>query len=191
MELNEKQRSLFDSMTKLQQKFSLGIVKGLSQIDAYRQAGGKAKTNDTARACASEILTKPNVKAFIDEIGSAAITDAVMTRQEALERLSVMARASIHEMVEFGESDCGLDEDGKPIIQASWRFKPSTLQSPESLAAISELTAGPRGISLKLHDPKAAIKQLAEMQGWEPPKESKLTITTTKPLSALFDDDET
>ena len=43
MELTEHQTALFDALTKLQQKFALGIVKGLSQIDAYKQAGGKAK----------------------------------------------------------------------------------------------------------------------------------------------------
>lgn len=191
MELTEFQKALFDDLTKLQQKFALGIVKGLSQIDAYKQAGGKAKKDETASACASEILTNPKVKAFIDEMNREAITNAVMTRQEALERLSVMGRASLHEMVEFSEVELGTDDNGKPIIQAGWKFKDSALQSVGSLSAISELTAGKRGISIKLHDPKAAIKQLAELQGWEPPKESKLTITATKPLSELFEDDET
>ena len=53
MELTEYQKALFDDLTKLQQKFALGIVKGLSQIDAYKQAGGKAKKDETASACAS------------------------------------------------------------------------------------------------------------------------------------------
>jgi phage terminase small subunit len=35
------------------------------------------------------------------------------------------------------------------------------------MSAISELTTGKDGIKLKMHDPKAAIKQLAEMQGWD------------------------
>lgn len=191
MELTEHQKALFDDLTKLQQKFALGIVKGLSQIDAYKQAGGKAKTEESAHASASEIISNLKVKAFINEMNKEAITDAVMTRQEALERLSVMGRASLHEMVEFSEAECGTDDNGNPIIQAGWRFKDSALQSSGSLSAISELTAGKRGISIKLHDPKTAIKQLAELQGWEPPKQSKLTITATKPLSALFEDDET
>ena len=43
------------------------------------------------------------------------------------------------------------------------------------MAAISELTAGKDGLKIKLHDPKAAIKQLAEMRGWEAPKKTELT----------------
>ena len=42
------------------------------------------------------------------------------------------------------------------------------------MAAISELTAGPQGLKIKLHDPKAAIKQLGELQGWEAPKKTDL-----------------
>ena len=43
---------------------------------------------------------------------------------------------------------------------------PSALQDPDKLAAISELTATKDGPKIKLHSPLAAIKQIAEMQGW-------------------------
>ncbi|WP_145562365.1 terminase small subunit [Yersinia aldovae] len=175
MELTEHQKVLFDALTKLQQKFALGIVKGLSQIDAYKQAGGKAKKDETASACASEILTNPKVKAFIDEMNKEAISEAVMTKQEALERLSSLGRVSLFDLAEFRNSQVGEDEDGKPVCQATWSFKDSSLLRPEDMAAISELTAGPQGLKIKLHDPKAAIKQLGELQGWEAPKKTELT----------------
>ncbi|OBU09206.1 hypothetical protein AYY16_02880 [Morganella psychrotolerans] len=88
-----------------------------------------------------------------------------------------MGRASVSEMVEFSEHDMGKDDDGNQVIQAVWRFKDSALQNPQALSAISELTAGKDGIKLKLHDPKAAIKQIVDMQGWEAPK--KLDHTST------------
>ncbi|WP_368911530.1 terminase small subunit [Proteus vulgaris] len=168
--LTDEQKVLFDALTKLQQKFVLGILKGLNQTDAYKQAGGKAKTDDIARSSASTMLTNVNVKSFLDSMNQIAVSDAIMTRQEALERLSAIGRASVSEMVEFSEHNMGADDDGNPVIQAVWRFKDSALQNPQALAAISELTAGKDGIKLKLHDPKAAIKQVAEMQGWEAPK---------------------
>lgn len=168
--LTDEQKVLFDALTKLQQKFVLGILKGLNQIDAYKQAGYKAKTDDTAYSSASEILRNPKVKSFLDSMNEVAISNAIMTREEALERLSSIGRSSVSEMVEFSEHKMGVDDDGNPVIQAVWKFKDSALQDPKSLAAISELTAGKDGIKLKLHDPKAAIKQLADMQGWEPPK---------------------
>ncbi|ERT10442.1 terminase small subunit, partial [Photorhabdus temperata] len=160
--LTDEQQVLFDALTKLQQKFALGILKGLNQTDAYRKAGGKAKTDETARSSASEILTNPNVKAFLDAMNKEAVSDAVMSRQEALERLSSMGRVSIYDIAEFRNCQIGEDDEGKPVFQASWQFKDSALQDPMYLSAISELTAGKDGIKLKLHDPKAAIKQLAD-----------------------------
>ncbi|HFU0689549.1 TPA: terminase small subunit [Morganella morganii] len=186
--LTDEQKVLFDALTKLQQKFALGIIKGLSQIDAYKQAGYKAKADGTAHACASEILRNPKVKSFLDAMNQVAVSDAIMTRQEALERLSAIGRASVSEMVEFSERNMGADDDGNPVIQAVWKFKDSALQNPQALAAISELTAGKDGIKLKLHDPKAAIKQVAEMQGWEAPKEIKHNISALPALGDLFSD---
>lgn len=168
--LTDEQKVLFDALTKLQQKFVLGIMKGLNQTDAYKKAGGKANSEKAAGVSASQIFGNLRVKSFLDAMNAVALSDAVMTRQEALERLSAIGRASVSEMVEFGEHNMGADDDGNPVIQAVWRFKDSALQNPQALSAISELTAGKDGIKLKLHDPKAAIKQIVDMQGWEAPK---------------------
>ncbi len=175
--LTDEQKVLFDALTKQQQKFALGILKGLNQTDAYKQAGYKVKTDAAARSQSSRMLTFANVKSFLDSMNEAAISSAIMTREEALARLSLIGRASVSEMVEFSEHNMGVDDNGNPVIQAVWRFKDSARQDPKSLAAISELTAGKDGIKLKLHDPKAAIKQVVDMQGWEAPK--KLDHTST------------
>ncbi|WP_430248408.1 terminase small subunit [Providencia sp. PAZ2] len=171
--LTDEQKVLFDALTKLQQKFVLGILNGLNQTDAYKQAGYKAKSDDSARASASEILTNLNVKSFLDAVNETAVSSAIMTREEALERLTLIGRASISEMVEFGEYELGADDDGNPVIQSTWKFKDSALQSPQLLSAISELTAGKKGIAIKLHDPRAAIKQIGEYLGWEAPKKTE------------------
>ncbi|WP_072059808.1 MULTISPECIES: terminase small subunit [Xenorhabdus] len=175
LKLTDEQQVLFDALTKQQQKFVLGILKGLNQTDAYKQAGYKAKTEETARSCASEILTNPNVKAFLNSMNQEAVSDAVMSRQEALERLSAMGRVSIHDIADFRNSQIGEDDEGKPVFQATWQFKDSALQNPAALSAISELTTGKDGIKLKLHDPKAAIKQLSELMGWESAKKVDLS----------------
>lgn len=175
--LTDEQKVLFDALTKQQQQFVLGIIKGLNQTDAYKQAGYKVKTDAAARSQSSRMLTFANVKSFLDAMNEVAVSDAIMTREEALERLSAIGRASVSEMVEFSEHDMGKDDDGNQVIQAVWRFKDSALQNPQALSAISELTAGKDGIKLKLHDPKAAIKQIVDMQGWEAPK--KLDHTST------------
>ncbi|MDE9467444.1 terminase small subunit [Xenorhabdus bovienii] len=179
--LTDEQKVLFDALTPLQQKFALGILKGLNQVDAYRKAGGKAE-GDSAHVQASRMISFDKVKTFLAVMNQEAVSDAVMSRQEALERLSTMGRVSLHDIAEFRNSQIGEDDEGQPVFQASWQFKDSALQNPAALSAISELTTGKDGIKLKLHDPKAAIKQLSELMGWDAPKKTELTGANGGPI---------
>ena len=175
MTLTEEQKALFDALTKLQQKFVTQLLNGKNQTDAYKAAGGKAKTDESARASASQILTNVNVQAFLKCIQYEAVNEAIMTYEEAMERLSIMGRTSIADLATFGTQVVGEDDDGNPVTQSVWSFKNASELKPEQMAAISELTAGKDGLKIKLHDPKAAIKQLAEMRGWEAPKKTELS----------------
>lgn len=173
--LTAEQQKLFDVLTPLQKKVVRHVLKGKNQTAAYKAAGGKAKTDAGARMSASQIITNHNVKAFFAAVQHEAISDAIMTYEEAMERLTVMGRTSIADLARFGTHIVGEDEDGNPIEQAVWSFKNSTELKPEQMAAISELTAGKDGLKIKLHDPKAAIKQLAEIRGWEAPKKTEIS----------------
>ncbi|HHQ6623836.1 terminase small subunit [Serratia sp. JSRIV004] len=176
MTLTKEQKALFDALTALQKKFVTHLIKGKNQTEAYKAAGGKAKTDDTARAQASRMVTFDNVQAFLQSVQYETVSESIMTRTEALERLSVMGRARVRDLVDFSEHKIGVDADtGEEIIQAAWRFKDSVKQHPELLDAIAEVTAGKEGIKLKLHDSRGAIKQIGEMQGWEAPKKTEVT----------------
>lgn len=181
--LTAEQQRLFDALTQLQKKFVTHLLKGKSQVDAYRKAGGKAK-GDGAYSKATQIVRNSNVAAFLASVQTSEVNEAIMTREEALKRLSKMGRASIADIAEFSNSIVGEDEDGNPVYQAVWSFKDSSLQDPDAMSAVSELTSGKDGIKLKMHDPKAAIKQLAELQGWEAPKKTELTGAEGGPIKA-------
>ncbi|QLJ65563.1 terminase small subunit [Serratia marcescens] len=190
MTLTEEQKALFDALTALQKRFVTHLLNGANQTEAYRKAGGRAK-GDGERSKANQIVTNSNVQAFLKSVQYQAINEAIMTRTEALERLSKMGRTSLSDIADFRNCLIGEDEEGKPVYQASWAFRDSALQDPEAMAAVAELTTGKDGIKLKMHDPKAAIKQLGEMMGWEAPKKvdnisSDGTMTpTTYDLSHL------
>lgn len=183
--LTAEQQQLFDVLTPLQKKFVTWLLKGANQSEAYRKAGGKAKGNGVTSK-AAVMVAKGSVRNFLQSVQHEAVSDAIMTYEEAMERLTVMGRARLRDLVEFSEHNMGVDDDGQPIIQAAWRFKDSVKQTPELLDAIAELTAGKEGIKLKLHDARGAIKQLAEMRGWEAPKKSEHTIKGLPSLEDLF-----
>lgn len=173
--LTAEQQQLFDALTPLQKKFVTWLLKGKNQTEAYKKAGGKAKS-DGARKAAHSIATNCDVQAFLNSVKDyEEIDEAIMSRNEALKRLTSMGRTSLFDLADFRNGVIGEDENGNPVTQASWSFKDSALITPEAIAAISELTTGPQGIKIKLHDPKAAIKQIGEMQGWEAPKKTEVS----------------
>ncbi|UMV12388.1 terminase small subunit [Klebsiella pneumoniae] len=183
--LTADQQQLFDALTPLQKRFALAIIKGKNQTDAYKAAKGKAKTPEAIRNSASQIFTNLGVQAFLKSVQGEIVDEAIMTREEALKRLSKMGRTSIADIAEFSNSIVGEDDDGNPVFRAVWSFKDSALQDPDAMSAISDLTTGKDGIKLKMHDPKAAIKQLAEMQGWDAPKKTELTGKDGGPLNQV------
>lgn len=176
-ELTDEQKALFDQLTKLQGEVCLGMLSGLNQSDAYKASSGKAKSESAIRAGATEILAHPHVKAFMDSMKGAALSSAVLTRQEAMELLSDLARTSMTDLVEYGSYELGEDQNGNPIIQSAWKIKDSAMQDPRKMASISELTAGRDGIKIKQHSRLQAIKQLQEMEGWNSAK--KLDVTNS------------
>jgi phage terminase small subunit len=174
------QKFLFDQLTQLQQRVATNVLSGMTQRQAYYVSGGTAEDEKAADAIASRMLTDAKVKSFMDAMKEAAVSEAVMGRQEAMEKLSALARTDLKDLVEFGSYELGTDEEtGEPIIQASWRIKPSAMQDPKQMAAIAELSTGRDGIKIKTHSPLAAIKQLADMQGWNAPTKVQASVTTT------------
>lgn len=89
--MTSEQRKLLDALKPLQRKVALNVVAGLSNIDSYYEAGGKAKTKESAEATVSELLSNPKVKAFLDSMKAAAVSDAVMSRERMLELQSQIA----------------------------------------------------------------------------------------------------
>lgn len=155
-------------LTPKMEKFWTEYLDCGNATEAYRRAyDTKNMKPETINKRASELLAHREISGRIKQVQEASISAAVMTRQEAMERLSSFARTDLADLVEFGEFEVGENEDGEPIIQSSWRIKPETLRDPKKMAAISELNASKDGIKIKTHSPLQAIQQLAKMQGWE------------------------
>lgn len=155
-------------LTPKQEKFCLVYLKTGNASEAYRQAYDASNMKpESVNRKAKDVLDNVKITSRLAELNEKAVTDAVMTRQEALERLTNFARTDLSGLVEFGTFEVGHDGRGNPVIQSVWKIKDSVLQDPAKMAAIAELTAGRDGIKIKTHSPLQAIQQLAKMQGWE------------------------
>lgn len=92
--MTPEQQLLADKLTNLQRGTVLGVVAGKSQRQAYRDAGGKAKTDETADASASEILSHPEVRAFYNSLMEKVAEKAIWTREDSLRTLAEIASGS-------------------------------------------------------------------------------------------------
>lgn len=166
--MNDEQQALFDELTSLQGKLCTMIIgnPSLSQRQAYYAAGGKAKSDDVADASASEILANPKVKAFMDCMKAQVVSDAIMSREEMLARLSLFARKGVKDIVRFETSQIGMNmETGEPVLQTGW-FIPDDVPE-ENLAIIESLEGGKSAPKIKTYSAIQAMAQIAKLQGYE------------------------
>ena len=187
IKFTEEQLEIAQKLTDLQRKVAINhFARNMSQREAYIKAGGKAKTPESQDSAASRILSDVKVQAFKESLLQAAQSDAILSKSEALEILSNQARVRIDHIADFEHvivptknPVTGEEEEHQ---QAIWSFK-DLEDIPESArAAIKSVKATNKGLELDLHDNKAAIKQLAEMLGWNAPKQAELTGKDGAPI---------
>tara|TARA_R110001606_G_scaffold217447_1_gene365329 strand:- start:1917 stop:2486 length:570 start_codon:yes stop_codon:yes gene_type:complete len=154
-------------LTSLQILFVNGLVKGLTQRQAYIQAGGTAKSQNSQDSSAATMLSVVKVKAYYDALMETESFTAVMTREEALQRLTVSAKVSITDVCDFTSRQVGEDEYGEPVYQTAWEMKDSKDIPSHIAACIKSVTAGRAGLKIELYDSMNSIKLLSEMQRWK------------------------
>lgn len=182
-ELTPEIMKLADPLTKLQRATVINLVTGkMSQRQAYRAAGGTAKTDETADAVVSRMLSDEKVKAFHDALIGAAAKTAVMTREEALQRLTAIARTSAKDLANFRRVQVGEEEDGSPVYQTVWEFKNAGDLPDDMAGAVTEVGTGRDGLKFKVVGQAAAIKQLADMEGWNAASKHELTGKDGAPI---------
>lgn len=173
--LTPEQMEMANGLTNLNRMTVIHVVGGMSHRAAYRAAGGKAKKDSSADSTVSKMLSSDKVKAFYDSLIESTAVSAIMSREEMMERLTVMGRGSIADVANFSKILVGTDKDGDSIHQTVWDLKDSDSITEEQAMLLTEVSTGKDGFKFKIHDQKAAMKQLATMQGYEAPQKHELT----------------
>lgn len=175
-QLTPEQQELAAKLTHLQKWTMIHCASGMSKMDAYVKAGGKAK-GKSANNVIGKMLEKGSVRAFYDSLVNSAAAKSVMTREEALETLTKIARTTVKDVVRFKNAQVGEDEDGNPVYQTVWQLIDQDNMDDGHAAAIAELSTGRDGFKFKLHSQTGAIKQLSELEGWDAPKKVEGNLT--------------
>ena len=138
-----------------QHKFVLNLLLGMSQTEAYIQAGYAPKG---ARHNASRLITKDNILTAYRQLQEKATSEAVLAVIEKKERLSQIARACLVDFI----------EDGQPVLR----------KDVPNNAAVKEFYHQTRydrkgnpitTTAIKLNDPIEAIRELNRIEGSHAP----------------------
>lgn len=176
IKLSTEQLELASKLTTLQRKFVIALVKpGANQTSAAKEAGCNCTTDESFASVGKTMFKKVQVRAFYNSLMESIASDSVMTRQEAIERLSKSARATIHDICTFELKQVGEDEDGNPVMQTVWTMKHSEDIDPVIAASIKSVTFTKTGPKIEMYDSNGSIKILSDLQGWNAPRKQEIT----------------
>jgi phage terminase small subunit len=162
-------------LSQKQEMFCVKYAKHGNATKAYKEAykAGNMRPATINRE-ASAMLDNPKITARLAELNQMAVSDAVMTKQEALQLLSVKARIRITDVCDFKQEQVGNDEEGNPVFQTVWTMKNAEDIDPAVAACIKSVTVTKTGPKIELYDANASAKLLADMLGWNAPVESNV-----------------
>lgn len=177
--LTPEQLELASKLTGLQRKFVIELIKPkTSQRQAYIRAGGQAKSEQSQDSSATTMFSNGKVKAFYNSLLQMEVKQSIMSREEALERLSKSARATIHDICTFKLVETPTkDKDGNEKIEINtvWEMKCTDEIDPDIASAIKSVTFTKTGPKIEMYDATGSIKILSDMQGWNAAKRTELT----------------
>ena len=192
MEVTDEQRDAIASLPSLARRVVLERIADpkASDVECYRRAGGKAKSYATQRSSVTEILANPNTVRVLAMFDTPVISNAIMSREELLEDLTNVARVSISDVMSWTtcvgsllDTETG-DESSYPSIIT---VKNMNEVEPWVLKCIKSVKQTRDGrIELTMEDRMAARKLIADMQGFNAPTETHVTVT--KSLEDFYGD---
>lgn len=132
--------------------FAQGVAEGKSSRAAYMAAFSKCKKDVAADASATKLLSRPEVRARIDELISAAAEKAGVTIERVINELARIGFADIRQIVDWGPGGVTVKDSGTISVDAA--------------AAVAEVgkTAGGH-LRIKLHDKVGALEKLGKHLG--------------------------
>lgn len=168
-------------LTPKQESFCLAYLETGNASEAYRKSySAEGMKPETINKRASELLADGAIAGRIQELSAKAESDAVMTRQRALERLSLIAETNITDILEFDQHE--VDTDEGPVRETIWRMKDSEEVARTAQVAIKSVTMTKYGPKIEMHDKLAAIQQIAKLQGWESATKHELSGPDGAPI---------
>lgn len=96
-----KRKGAPEGLTPRQEKFAQGVLRGLSQSEAYRQAGYKTTSSLLTASASCNLAKKPNVSKYIQEARAKTRNFEIATREEQENFLTKLMRGELGPETDF------------------------------------------------------------------------------------------
>lgn len=160
-----------ESLTKKQEAFVQGLIKGKSQREAYKAAYSAEKMSDsTIDSHASRLLKDDKVRARYDKLKGKVVAKAeeqtIMSVMDVLRELESIAKDDISNYLDFRTEKTLVGyEDGEPIFdyRTIVELKDSRTINTKNISEVSIAANG--AFKFKMYDRQSAINKLLEVYG--------------------------
>lgn len=149
-----------EKLTQKQETFCLNIFKGLSQREAYIQAGYSTNNSTVVQDQNACVLLKNNKVAIrLAELNKKTEDAAIADKKECMQICTEIARASLTNFVEVGQDGAWFNIDKTNLNSRA-------IQSVQSKTVVGKDGADDAVfIRVNLHDPLKAIDLLSKLRG--------------------------
>jgi len=148
-------------LTQKQENFTLNLFQGMTQREAWIQAGYSDRYSPSIidiNAC--RLADKTKIKLRLDELRAEAAEGAVMSLQEMLETHTEIARARVGHLLD----DSQRIKQGADLNNAAIQ----ELETQDVLIGKGENAKLAQITKIKLHDPVRSMQEIAKLGGHYP-----------------------
>lgn len=179
-------------LTEKQKRFCDEYLVNLNATRAYKKAYPSVKKDETARANASRLLTKANIKEYIDKRIKDRQKRTEITQDKVLNELAAIAFSNGSKYAKVVERKA-YDEEGKPVVdyetgkQLTYKtveFKNTDDLTEDEKKAISSIHKGRDGMKVETYDKMKALELLGKHLGMFKDK-LELSGTVNNPYEGL------
>lgn len=140
-----------------------------------RAAKSAVKAGYSAKGAAQqgvELMKRPDIRAAIADIQAEAVAMTIITKARVMAELGRIAFTKIDRIVEWKptretirKGDVEKDQPEVVEVGNSVRLIPSDQIDPNAIAAVAEISEGPNGVKVKMHNKTAALIELGRHLG--------------------------
>ena len=141
--------------------FAQELAKGAPYCLAYERAGYAKHSSNAKRLSENE-----DIKARVTEFLAKAVENTGITVERIARELAKIGFANLTDVVDWGDAIAvKKDDDSDEVLVQGVVIKPSVELSPEIASAICEIRKTKDGLSIKMHDKRAALVDLGRYLG--------------------------